>query len=119
MKEAGMSSKSKQLVAGLSNLNECAQELRRLVQRYEKINAALAARVDGGEPIVSALHAMQGPVTRRKVTEVLDKFENARHRVRRAMFALSSEQGASASEMGRALGISRQLAARLAREAEG
>ena len=46
-------------------------------------------------------------------------FEVARHRARVAIFALAIEQGTNLSEMGRALGISRQLSSRLGAEAAG
>jgi hypothetical protein len=52
------------------------------------------------------------------VTDAVDALEAARHRVRLAMFSLAASQETSASELGRQLGVSRQLAARLAQEAD-
>ena len=68
---------------------------------------------------MSTLEMLQGPQRRREVTEALEEFETARHRVRLSMFGVAEEQDASISEVARALGISRQLASRLAAEADG
>jgi hypothetical protein len=111
-------SKSKQLVRRLSELNEAAEHLRTVLRRYNKASANVATLVDQGVHLVSALERLDGPVRRSEVTEVLEEFEAARHRVRLAMFALATEQGSSFSDVARALGISRQLASRLAAEAE-
>jgi hypothetical protein len=52
------------------------------------------------------------------VTEAIQEFEAARHQLRLALFSLGKEEGASISEVGRVLGISRQLASRLAGESD-
>jgi len=67
---------------------------------------------------VTALQDFKGPERRSEVTDALGEFEAARHQVRLAMFALAKEQGSSFSDLARALGISRQLASRLAAEAQ-
>ena len=51
------------------------------------------------------------------MTEAVEESEAARHQLRLALFAVGKEEGASISEVGRVLGISRQLASRLAGEA--
>ena len=53
---------------------------------------------------------------RQEITHDLETFEEARHTVRVALFAVATEQGTSISDIGRALDISRQLASRLAAE---
>jgi len=111
-------SKSKQLVRRLSELNEVAEHLHTVLRRYSKASASVATLVDQGTHLVPALESLHGPVRRSEVTEALEEFEAARHRVRLAMFALAKEQGSSFSDVARALGISRQLASRLAAEAE-
>jgi len=115
---AAMSSKKTQLVHELSQLTECTENLREVLLHYKKTNRGLAVRIDDGDLIFAALHALRGPIRRRELTEVLEEFERARHRVRVAMFALAAEQGTNISALGRALGISRQLASRLASEAD-
>ena len=97
-------------------LIEVTEEVRQTLLAYEKVSAEVVALVRDGHTLASALEALQGPVRRRTVTEAMASFEAARHEVRLAMFALGRENGTSMSELGRQLGISRQLAARLARE---
>jgi hypothetical protein len=53
------------------------------------------------------------------VARQLDELEAARHKVRTALFALGLSEGMTISELGRLYGFSRQLAARIAREARG
>jgi hypothetical protein len=111
-------SKSQQLVRRFSELIEAAEDVRAVLRNYSKANLSVATLVDQGANLVAALEDFDGPVRRGKVTDVLKEFEAARHRVRLAMFALAKEQGSSSSDLARALGISRQLASRLASEAE-
>jgi hypothetical protein len=80
--------------------------------------AAIAARLETGAPAISASKGTGIPSERRQVTEAIEEFEAARHQLRLALFALGKEEGASLSEVGRVLGVSRQLASRLAAEAD-
>jgi uncharacterized Fe-S center protein len=86
--------------------------------RYNKVTTDLISRIERGDPMVEAIQGVKGATVRPVVTEAMEVFEAARHRARVAMLALALEQGATQSEVGRALGISRQLAARLAAEVE-
>ena len=107
-----------QLVRRLSELIEVTEHVRTILQRYNEASSSVAAHVEDGADLVGTLESLHGPVRRGEVTEALQAFEAARHRVRVSMFALAKEQGASVSDVARALGISRQLAARQAAEAE-
>jgi hypothetical protein len=113
-----MSKGAKRLVRDMATLVEATEDLRKVLLHYEKGSAEVAVRVERGELLTSALEAAKGPIRRREVTDALDEFEAARHQVRLAMFALGSEQGTNASELGRQLAFSRQLASRLATEAK-
>jgi ABC-type phosphate transport system auxiliary subunit len=113
-----MPSKSKQLVDQLSELCRVEERLRRILLRYNKLNSKLSNLVERDIHIVTALESLHGPMRRSELTDALDEFEAARHRVRLAMFALAKEQGSSHSDVARALGISRQLASRLAAESD-
>jgi len=77
----------------------------------------IAKRLENGHPAVSAGDGIGAPGHRQKVTEAIELFEASRHQLRLALFAVSLEEGASISEVGRVLGISRQLASRIAAEA--
>jgi hypothetical protein len=101
-----------------NGLIESIDHLRTVLQGFSKLNARMCKRIDDGADLGATLESLGGPETRRQMTEALEQFETARHRVRLSMFALAEEQGMSISEVARGLGISRQLASRLAAEAE-
>lgn len=113
-----MPSTSKQLVRRMAELNEATEHVRTVLLRYHKVSSRVATLVDQGSDLVATLQSLGGPTQRSEVTEALGEFEAARHRVRLAMFALAKDQGSTMSDLGRALGISRQLASRLAAEVE-
>jgi len=114
-----VSKKSDQLAREIAALIETTDTLREVLARYKRANAHLAKRVAQGESVLEAFEGLDGAMRRhRELTETLEEFEAARHEVRVALFALSTAQGASLSELGRRLGISRQLASRLAAQAD-
>lgn len=112
-----MSTKSKRLVREIAALGKANDHLRVVLLRHKKALALNVKRIDSGGWTVAATKA-GAPVIRSELTDAMDDFERARHDVRLAFFALGAEQGKSMSEMGRALGVSRQLASRLAAEAK-
>jgi hypothetical protein len=113
-----MSRRSKALVREATGLMESIDHLRRVLQEFGQLNARLRARIAAGDDLGDTLENLSGPDARRQMTAALEQFEAARHRVRLSMFALAEEQGMSISDVARALGISRQLASRLAAEAD-
>ena len=113
-----MSRKSKAFVRRTNELVECSERLRRVLVRYEKANSELARRVDGGDAAITAMDKMRTSLRRREITETFDELESARHQVRLALMDLCIEEGSSRSDVARMLGISRQLASRLAIEVE-
>lgn len=112
-----MSKKRERLVKSIEELLECSVLLRRQLQQYERAMNRIAERLRKGELAIAASRGTTIPTQRRQVTEAIQEFEAARHELRLALFALGQEEGASMSEIGRVLGISRQLASRLAAEA--
>src|ERR1019366_10023598 len=114
-----MTEKSWQLAQALSHMDQCNRDLRSVMQRFEKTTTRLARRVDGGALVVEAVRDVTGSIRLQELSEAEKAFEVARHRARVAIFALAIEQGTNLSEMGRAIGISRQLASRLGGEAGG
>ncbi len=113
-----MTSKRLHLVDRIEQLVESSVHLREQLLRYEKAMATIVQRLETGAPAISASKGTSIPSERRQVTEAIEEFEAARHQLRLALFALGKEEGASMSEVGRVLGISRQLASRLAAEAD-
>jgi hypothetical protein len=112
------SKKRKRLVQRISELIECSALLREKLHRYERTMAKIAKRLEQGEAAVTAATSTDIPTERRLVTEGIEEFEAARHQLRLALLDVGKEEGASFSEVGRVLGISRQLASRLAAKAE-
>jgi len=109
--------KRRRLIEQISVLVDSAALLRSELLGYEKTMTSIARRLERGEPGIAASSGTVIPAQRRQVTEAIEGFEAARHQLRLALFALGKEEGASISEIGRVLGISRQLASRLAGEA--
>ena len=56
---------------------------------------------------------------RERVTSAISAFEAARRQARIGLLAVAEEEGSNLSEVARSLGVSRQLASRLAIEASG
>ncbi|HUI03318.1 MAG TPA: hypothetical protein VLZ77_07235 [Acidimicrobiales bacterium] len=112
-----MAKKVDELVRRNTELIESAKNLRAVLARFERVLGTMSRLVEGGVPVVEALDRLGGPHLRPQTTEALDRFTDARHNARVAMFALGVEQGTSLSEMARAFDISRQLASRLAADA--
>jgi hypothetical protein len=110
---------SEQLVRRNRELAESNDHLCKELNRHKEALADAAKRLESGELTAESIRTGGAPEMRMDLTESLAEFEAARHRVRVALFALLGvEQQTSQSEIGRSLGISRQLASRLAQEAE-
>ncbi|HXX91540.1 MAG TPA: hypothetical protein VEI83_15075 [Acidimicrobiales bacterium] len=109
---------ARELVEASSDLIESTDDLRAVLLRFKRRIADLqaVAQGEGGVSLVEAVEDARGDVMRAQVTDALEVFETARHRVRVAMIRLAIEQGSNASAVGRSIGISRQLAYRLASE---
>jgi hypothetical protein len=95
---------------------ESAERLREALQGYQKQMRKLNALLAKGDPAISAVRVTSMPAGRRPVTKAVDEFEAARHQLRVDLLAAGNEEGISMSEVGRVLGISRQLASRIANE---
>ncbi len=107
------------MVRQISALTEATNNLEAVLARYKRAINDLAAHIEEGESVLEAFDELDGAMLRqRELTETFKEFEAARHQVRLAVFALATAQGAGPSELGRRLGISRQLASRLASESE-
>ena len=117
--EAAARSNREWLVQQLAELDEATDRLCEALLRLRRSNAELSALVVRNESAREAIGDAEVPQRRRReLTSLLDEFEAARHQFRLALFAQCLEEGASVAEVGRALGISRQLASRLVSEAQ-
>jgi hypothetical protein len=75
--------------------------------------------LDSGMTIASVLKATDAGVRRQYLTLQLQAFEACRHRLRLSLSAAGIEEQMSIGELGRAFDVSRQLASRLVKEAQG
>jgi hypothetical protein len=113
-----MPERAKELVRLITELETSNDALRKELLRHKRKLAASARRVETGELTAESILAGGAPEMRMDLTVALDDFEKARHQVRVALFGLLGiEHDTSQTEIGRSLGISRQLASRLAQEA--
>lgn len=114
-----MSKKRKEeLIRKTAALHIAIDDLRSMLLHFKESTGKFAALVDGGEAVVPALESIQTATLRRDLTDAFEVFEAIRQQTRVAVLALGREQGASLSEVGRLLGISRQLASQLVADAE-
>jgi hypothetical protein len=114
-----MSRMSKKLVRKLSILMDTTDDLCDVLARYKIATADVITLIESGGKMDESLGTLSSPIKRRReLTETLDAFEAARHQARLAIFSLALDQGTSISGMARTLGVSRQLASRLAAEAK-
>jgi hypothetical protein len=67
-------------------------------------------------PLTQALDELNTAERRVKMTDLLAEFDECRHRLRISITAAGLEEGMSIGDIGRAFGVSRQLAARFAKE---
>ncbi len=109
-----MSKKRERLIQRQYEVVESSARLRTELLRYEKAMTEITKRLENGDAAVSAGQGTGFPEQGRTVTRANETFEAARHRLRVALLAVGKEEGASAAEVGRLLGISRQLASRIA-----
>ncbi len=82
--------------------------------------AAYATAIESiadGTPIAVTLEAITAAYTRPDVNSVLDELEQRRHRARLSMVAAGLDEGMSIGAVLRKMGLSRQLGARIAKEA--
>jgi len=112
-----MSKKRERLIERQYEVVESSAQLRTELLAYEKAMIKIAKRLENGDAAVAAGRGTGFPGQGRQVTQAIDTFEAARHQLRVALLAAGKEEGATAAEVGRLLGISRQLASRIAASA--
>ena len=78
-------------------------------------------KLESGVPISGSVEAAGAVASdlRQDTNYLLAEYEHCRHEMRLAFIGPSLDEGMSIGEIGRTLGVSRQLAARLAKEAHG
>ena len=100
------------LLLGAEALAECLAETKVV---YRKARQLL---VDGDE-VNELLMAAGAAGTRQSLTESIDEFEKLRHASRLSLVAAGIEEGMTITAVGKAWGVSRQLASRMAKQVRG
>ncbi len=99
-------------------LNDVTDQLRLALVSHREGVTEFGRLVKEGHSGIDALDGARAAEHREEVSGFIKEFELVRHHLRLAIFALCVEEGDGLSEVGRHFGISRQLASRLAVEAE-
>ncbi len=106
-------------IATIERTIEASEALRANLRSNEAIGRKMIKRLEDGVPIsecVDAAGAVASEV-RRDINDLLAEYERHRHEMRLAFIGPSLDEGMTIGAIGRTLGVSRQLAARLAKEA--
>jgi hypothetical protein len=99
----------------LEGIVRADEDLRIAAERHRELSVETARRLETGtEQLTDILVDLHAADRRQEMNDAIEGFESARQAVRLAFFALGRTQGATPTSVGRALGISRQLASRLA-----
>ena len=106
-----------QALAGLREFQQEAATLRTALRRYELVLGRVCRTVEQGAPLHEVMRKIGVSDLRADLVERLERFEDARHRMRVACFRMSLTEGLSIGDIARLWGISRQLASRLVNEA--
>ena len=108
------------LVKAFDALQEANDGLRRELVRHKRTMNKVVRQLSAETMMPEDIKAQGVPEIREAMTDALERFEKARHDARIAVFAhQTAVPGVTGSDLARALGISRQLASRLAQEAAG
>ena len=111
-----MSAARDAVVADIGRLMASGEKLRdELAEGRQGFTRGLTLLEDG-VPLDQALADLHTAERRVRMTEVLSRFDEFRHSLRISITAAGLEEGMSIGDIGRAFGVSRQLAARFAKE---
>lgn len=110
--------------AAITAVNETISASRALqenLRRGEVMGRKMVATLEKGVAVSASVGAAGGDsaVLRQNTNDCLAEFERCRHKMRIAFIGFSLDEGMTIGDIGRTLGISRQLASRFAREARG
>ncbi len=107
------------MIESIQRAIETSEELRACLISNEEIGRRMIENLAADVPYASVVKASEGEPSkiRMRTNELLSRYEHCRHEMRVAFIGPILDEGMTVSEVGRSLGTSRQLAARLAKEA--
>jgi len=111
-----MSAARDAVVTDVHRLMASGEELRDLLAESRQGFTQGLTLLEGGVPLDQALTDLHTAERRLRMTEVLSRFDECRHNLRISITAAGLDEGMSIGDIGRAFGVSRQLAARFAKE---
>ncbi len=111
-----MSEAREAVTSDVRRLMDCGQELRALILESKKGFTKGMKLLDSGVSLSQALADLNAAERRLRMTDMLNEFDECRHQLRISITAAALEEGMSIGDIGRAFGVSRQLAARFAKE---
>jgi hypothetical protein len=106
-------------VRDLAELDDRLVELVTALKAYRKTMLHMERSISDGRSVRTALARTVEMMNATGMTETLEAFERARHESRLSLVALAAEEGASNTELGDILGVSRQLVGRWVTESQG
>ena len=114
-----MSKKQDALIRLTRELIESTEQLRAALLDYRRTCEKLVKIAEGppARSTIERLEKVKLGEKREQVTTSIAAFEAARRKARIGLLAVAEEEGSNLSEVARSLGVSRQLASRLAMEA--
>ena len=114
-----MEDETQRAIASIERTIEASQALRANLRSGEAIGRQMIQKLRSGTPVSQAVIATGAEPSqlRKNANTLLAEFEDCRHAMRLAFIGPSITEGMTISQIGRDLGVSRQLAARLAKEA--
>src|SRR5881227_1297996 len=115
-RDTSATSERSQALAGLQEFRQEAATLRAALRRFERAMERACRQVERDVPLHEVMDQIGVGELRADLVERLTRFEEARHRMRKACFRLSLTEGLSIGAIARLWGISRQLASRLVNE---
>jgi len=104
-------------VRSLRRLTEASQDLRAVLRSNEEYYAATLGRLEAGADVAASTSDIDIAGARGRVVDALAEFERARHLSRGTFVSAQFDGGMNMKQIGRAWGISRQLAHRFFKEA--
>lgn len=115
-----MSTQHESAIDAVTRSIEASESLRACLRSNEVLGRRIIKKLEAGTPISRAIAAAGGESSelRHNTNEFLASYEQCRHELRLAFIGLALDEGVTISQIGKALGTSRQLVARLAKEAK-
>lgn len=110
---------TKSAIRAVEDTIAASAALRENLRRGESIGRRMISALEQGTPISETFDVVdECPSELRQMShDCLADYEASRHRMRAVFMVASLDEGCSIGDIGRKLGVSRQLASRLLREA--